>query len=188
MTPAYWDPLPTARALAPADASFPVFRGVWAERNWRNVPGPFYGADTDCMMMGRVEAPRHIAYDGDHEFVFRQPVNADETEALVHGAQLELYNAYGWDGDDHWTAGSVRDWWRDRGGVREWAVTAGVEWAAYDEDPRYAAHYHEAAQGHRDFVAYIDDGLEAYLRGYLFWLEQRREPRRGEALPLLRAY
>ncbi|MFD9104548.1 hypothetical protein ACFVZN_26135 [Streptomyces virginiae] len=32
---------------------------------------------------------------------------------------------------------------------------------------------------------HIDNGLEAYLRGYLFWLDQRREPRPGEALPRL---
>lgn len=37
----------------------------------------------------------------------------------------------------------------------------------------------------RDFVAYIDDGLQAYLRGYTFWLDQHRVPRRGEALPAL---
>ncbi|CAM5435811.1 ferredoxin [Streptomyces tanashiensis] len=40
-------------------------------------------------------------------------------------------------------------------------------------------------KGIGDFIAYIDDGLETYLRGYLFWLEQRREPRGGEALPRL---
>lgn len=56
----------------------------------------------------------------------------------------------------------------------------------FNADPAYLPHYHDAARGHRDFVAHIDDGLEDYLRGYLFWLEQRREPRDGEALPLLR--
>ncbi|MFG2879849.1 ferredoxin [Streptomyces sp. NPDC048337] len=183
--PGYWNPLPTAHALAAFEAPtrFPTFSGKWEERNWRNVPGPFYGADTDCMEMGRYEAPRHIAYDGEHEFVFRQPVNAAETECLVAAAQLELYSGYAWDGDEHWTPETVRDWWRDRGRVRQWAVAAAAEWAGYDEEPQYFAHYHEAAQGHRDFVAYIDDGLEAHLRGYLFWLEQRREPRPGEALP-----
>ncbi|MEU4730354.1 ferredoxin [Streptomyces sp. NPDC023588] len=183
--PAYWDPMPTAHALALSDASrrFPTFTGKWAERNWRNVPGPFYGADTDCMEMGRCEAPHHVAYDGEHEFVFRQPGNAAETRRLVAAAELELYSGYAMDGDEHWTPEAVRDWWRNRGRVRDWAVAAAAEWAGYDEDPRYAAHHHEAAQGHRDFVAHIDGGLEAYLRGYVFWLEQRREPARGEALP-----
>ncbi|GAA3250626.1 ferredoxin [Streptomyces lavendulae] len=184
--PSYWDPLPTAHALAPSGREAPlVFGGRWAERNWRNVPGPFYGADTDCMELGRMEAPRHVAYDGEHEFVYRQPVDAEETRALVWAAQVETYSGYGRDGDEHWTPEAVRDWWRDRGRVREWAVAAAAEWAAYDADPRFFPHYHEAALGHRDFVAHIDDGLEAYLRGYLFWLEQRRAPRTGEALPWL---
>ncbi|MFE5724281.1 hypothetical protein [Streptomyces erythrochromogenes] len=73
-----------------------------------------------------------------------------------------------------WTAGSVRDWWRDRERVRERALAAAAEREAED-----------AAQGHRDFVAPIDDGLEAYLRGYLFRLDQRREPRPDEPLPRL---
>uniref|UniRef100_A0AAU2JW69 Ferredoxin n=1 Tax=Streptomyces sp. NBC_00049 TaxID=2903617 RepID=A0AAU2JW69_9ACTN len=182
MKPAYWDPVPYARRLVvPGTLRFPVFTGVWAERNWRNVPGPFYGANTDCMELGRCEAPRHIAYDDDHEFVYRQPGNAFETEAVVSAAQVELYLGYGWDGDDHWTVEAVRDWWRDRGRVREWAVAAAAEREA--EDPEFLVHHRDAAQGHRDFVAHIDDGLEAYLRGYLFWLEQRREPKPGEALP-----
>lgn len=189
----YWDPLPTARRLVALDGSpyatfgTPMFQGVWAERNWRNVPGPFYGADTDGMFWGRDHAPDHVAYsyDDGHEFVFRQPVNERETEALITAAGWELHNNYAWDGDDHWTVEGVRGWWRDRGRVREWAVAAAETWFAYDENPMYVAHYHDAAQGHLDFVAYIDEGLEAYLRGYAFWLDRRRVPEPGEALPEL---
>ncbi|WTV56370.1 hypothetical protein OG438_02210 [Streptomyces sp. NBC_00035] len=106
--------------------------------------------------------------------------------------QLELYSGYGWDGDDHWTPAAVRAWWRDRGRVRDWALAIAADWGA-DTHPdwgingsaQYRPHYHDAAQGHLDFVAYIDDGLEAYLRGYVFWLDKRRAPRRWEALPVL---
>ncbi|MFE6872623.1 hypothetical protein ACFVFS_39535 [Kitasatospora sp. NPDC057692] len=42
----YWDPLPTARRLLAEDRCLDQFGGLWRERNWRNVPGPFYGADT----------------------------------------------------------------------------------------------------------------------------------------------
>ncbi|MFI8265203.1 MULTISPECIES: ferredoxin [unclassified Streptomyces] len=187
----YWDPVPTARRLLALEGSpyatfgTPVFQGEWANRNWRNVPGPFYGADTDCMQFGRDHARDHVAFDDFHEFVFRQPVNERETEALVTAAGWELYNNYAWDGDDHWTPEGVRAWWRERGRVREWAVAAAAEWSSYAENPEYVPHYHDAADGHRDFVAYIDDGLEAYLRGYLFWLDLRREPAPGEALPRL---
>ncbi|MFK0223157.1 ferredoxin [Streptomyces vinaceus] len=187
----YWDPMPTARRLVALDGSpyatfgTPIFRGEWGDRNWRNVPGPFYGADTDCMQFGREHAPDHVAFDEAHEFVFRQPVTERETAALVTAAGWELYNNYAWDGDEHWTVEGVRAWWRDRGRVREWAVAAARVWSSYREDPKYVPHYLDAADGHREFVAYIDDGLEAYLRGYLFWLDQRREPAPGEALPRL---
>ncbi|MFI1649362.1 ferredoxin [Streptomyces avidinii] len=181
MKPAYWDPVPYVRRLVTPGTTFPVFSGVWAERNWRNVPGPFYGANTDCMELGRWEAPRHIAYDGDHEFVYRQPVDAFEAEHLLSAARVELYSGYGWDGDDHWSVEAVRDWWRGRARVREWAVSAAAERDA--GDPEFRVHHQDAARGLLDFVAYIDDGLEAYLRGYLFWLEHRREPEPGEALP-----
>ncbi|MGW1117850.1 hypothetical protein ACWD5B_12185 [Streptomyces tanashiensis] len=42
-----------------------LFTGVWEQRNWRNVPGPFYAGETDSMAMGRLDAPGHIAYDDD---------------------------------------------------------------------------------------------------------------------------
>lgn len=121
----YWDPLPTARRLVTATSpTRPVFSGGRTEGNWRNIPGPFYGATTDSMMLGRTDAPHHIAYDGDlgdgfgSEFVHRQPVNETDTEALVSAATVETYDGYGWDGDDHWTPDTVRAWWHDRGRVR----------------------------------------------------------------------
>jgi hypothetical protein len=194
----YWDPLPTARRLVEG-LNQPVerlFTGRWEQRNWRNVPGPFYAGETDSLAIGRLAAPGHVCYDDDlgggfgFEFIYRQPVNARETEAVVEACQIELYSGYNWDGDDHWTTEAVREWWRNQGRVREWAVAIAADWGAdthphwgYNADPKYLGHYHDAAQGHRDFIAYLDDGLEAYLRGYLFWLDQRREPRAREPLP-----
>ncbi|MCX5231506.1 hypothetical protein [Streptomyces sp. NBC_00233] len=196
----YWNPLPTARQVIESlgEHAEQLFTGAWEQRNWRNVPGPFYAGETDSMATGRLDAPGHIAYDDDlgggfgSDFIFRQPVDQYETVAVIHGCRMELYRGYNWDGDDHWTVEAVRDWWRDRARVRAWAVAIAAGWGAnahphwgFNADPRYRGHYHDAAQGHRDFIAYIDDGLEIYLRGYLFWLEQRRESRDGEALPRL---
>ncbi|MDG6101969.1 hypothetical protein [Dactylosporangium aurantiacum] len=103
-----------------------------------------------------------------------------------------MFLAYNWDGDDHWTVDAVRQRWRDRSRVREWAVAIAADWGAdthphwgYHGDPRYLGHYHDAARGHRAFIAYLDDGLEAYLRGYLFWLDQRREPGPADTVPHL---
>ncbi|WP_455358671.1 ferredoxin [Streptomyces sp. SYSU K21746] len=186
---AYWNPLASARRIVEA-AGRDCFTGNWAERNWRNVPGPFYGAATDSMAIGRLDAPDHIAYDNDFgdgfgtEFVYRQPVNETEVESLVSAAQLELYSGYAWDGDEHWTVAAVRDWWRNRGRVRAWAVDLAAEWSE-NTHPQFRGHYHDAAQGLRDYVTYIDGGLASYLRGYHFWLSDSREPRDGEALPEL---
>lgn len=58
----------------------------------------------------------------------------------------------------------------------DWGADTHTHWG-YNAEPRYLGHYHDATQGHRDFVA--------YLRGYLFWLDWQHEPRPGEALPHL---
>lgn len=185
----YWDPLPTARRLVETSDRNP-FQGTWTDRQPRNVPGPFYTADVDSMQLGRLAAPDHISYDDGiseefgWEFVYRQPVNEAETSAVLEAARMELYSSYAWDGDDHWTPEAVRDWWRGRGEIREWAVGLEHVWAA-NVNPRYHGHYHDGAHGLREFVAFIDDGLERYLRGYLFWLSERRAPEAGEAVPEL---
>ncbi|MFI8343500.1 hypothetical protein ACIF8W_26040 [Streptomyces sp. NPDC085639] len=198
--PAYWDPMPTARRLMESTPHFEprILRGRWEDRNWRNVPGPFYAGATDEMALGRLDAPHHICYDDDHGggfgtvFVYRQPTDEGQVFDVLCGASLDLYEGYNRDGDDHWTVEAVRAWWADRGRVRAWAVDIAADWGAdthphwgSNNDPRFLGHYHDAAQGHRDFIAHIDDGLESYLCGYMFWLEQRREPRPGEALPRL---
>lgn len=170
-------------------------------RGWHTstaTPGGQGAGETDSLAIGRLPAPDHVCYDDDlgggfgFEFIYRQPVNVRQTEAVVNACRAELYSGYNWDGDDHWTPATVREWWRDRGRVRVWAIAIAADWGAdthprrgYNADPQYLGHYHDAARGHRDFVAYLDDGLEGYLRGYLFWLEQRREPRPGEALARL---
>jgi len=186
---AYWNPMPSARQLIETTTRN-VFSGVWAERNWRNVPGPFYGAATDSMALGCSEAPGHIVFDDDfgggfgREFIYRQPVNVGEVEAVVNVASIETYSGYGWDGDDHWSADEVRDWWRDRERVRVWAVELATDWGS-DPYPKYLGHYRDAANALRDYVAYIDNGLRDYLRGYMFWLNEHREPDDGETLPQL---
>ncbi|MGW6919606.1 ferredoxin [Kitasatospora sp. NPDC054939] len=186
--PGYWDPLPTARQLLAEEPSLDQFGGLWEERNWRNVPGPFYGADTDSMQMGRHDAPFHLAYDDDHgplsgrEFVYRQPADPAQTEDLLNGCVFG-HGGFAMDGDDHWSVPAVREWWQERGRVREWAVTAEARWSRVDGT--YRGHYRDAAQGLRDYIAHLDHGLEEYLRGYLFWLDERRPHRAGEPLPLL---
>ncbi|MFJ4092350.1 hypothetical protein ACIPYS_12290 [Kitasatospora sp. NPDC089913] len=184
----YWDPLPTARRLLAERPHLDQFGGLWADRNWRNVPGPFYGADTDSMQTGRQDAPFHIAYDDEfgpldgREFVYRQPTDAAQTHDLLNGC-FAGHGGFAMDGDEYWTDASVREWWHERGRVREWAVTTSARWSRVRGEHR--AHYRDAAQGLRDYLAHLDGGLNKYLRNYLFHLAEGRSPLPGEALPEL---
>uniref|UniRef100_A0AAU2JNC7 Ferredoxin n=1 Tax=Streptomyces sp. NBC_00049 TaxID=2903617 RepID=A0AAU2JNC7_9ACTN len=192
----YWDPMPTARELetgplpAPGGGTWlpdPAYGGWWnhrpdrwEERDWRNVPGPFYGAGTDNCWMGRLIAPANVLYEDEWgaEFVYRQPRDAEETLAVLGAAAQDPMGGHACDGDDRWTPELVRDWWRERDRVREWAVALDRTWSVSErEDER------EAAGGARAYVAHIDDGLAAYLRGYLFRLAEGRPPAPGENLP-----
>ncbi|MGW6972062.1 ferredoxin [Streptomyces sp. NPDC054952] len=191
----YWDPLPAARTAAdtPVPEAVPnlvlalphpevYLTGRWAERNWRNVPGPFYGAATDTCWSGRMAAPDHVLYDDEtgHEFVYRQPRNAVEVDRLLFAAWTDPLSGYGWDGDQHWTAGSVRTWWHERARLREWATDLKTAWSPHSD-----ADCQEAATGLAVLLAYLDGELETDLRLYLYWLEERRSPGPAEALPKL---
>ncbi|MFD7262544.1 ferredoxin [Streptomyces sp. NPDC059874] len=193
----YWDPVPTRRAAeggplpdpdggswVPSDqyGIWNLRPDRWAELDWRNVPGPFYGSGTDNCWMGRLIAPDNVLYEDDRgaEFVYRQPRNPAETRAVMGAAAQDPYVGYACDGDDHWTPELVRDWWRERARVREWAVALDRKWSVSRRgDER------EAAGGARAYVAHLDGDLADYLRGYLFWLQERRPARRGEPLPSL---
>ncbi|MFE2550029.1 ferredoxin [Streptomyces sp. NPDC059355] len=190
---AYWDPIPTVNACVEGeplpglaewvrayDVSWDTSHDVWGERNWRNVPGPFYGAATDTCRVGRGVAPGHVLYDDEYgqEFVYRQPRTPEETYRVMAAAWQDLMAGFQRDGDEHWTPELVREWWRDRGRVREWAVGLDREWSVSER-----AEEREAAGGARAYVAHIDGDLGDRLRGYLFWLQEARPARPGEGLP-----
>ncbi|MCX4908875.1 hypothetical protein [Streptomyces sp. NBC_00878] len=63
-------------------------------------------------------------------------------------------------------------WWAQREAIRAWIAS---ELADDQNEP----------EALRAYAAYLDDGLEEYLRGYVFWLTEKREPPMGEPLPTL---
>ncbi|MFI6518221.1 hypothetical protein ACIBF1_21880 [Spirillospora sp. NPDC050679] len=193
MASAYWDPLPTVRdsagtaafnegsgepfTLPPPEA---YLLGQWEKRDWRNVPGPFYGAETDTCWVGRVVAPAHILYNDGYgeEFVYRQPRTASQVEQVLLAAWNDPFCAYACDGDEHWDLPSVRDWWRERHRLREWIDRAIGKWLLSDR-----AEDREVVSGLHEYAAYLDGELSLHLCGYMFWLDRRRTPRPGELLP-----
>ncbi|MEU8074915.1 ferredoxin [Catellatospora citrea] len=190
---AYWDPVPmlaTAEGapfgknplgtLTVLPTMREIFRGTWEMRNWRNVPGPFYGADTDTCWTGRMDAPDLVLYDDEYgtEFLFRQPTDPAEVYRLLLAATSDPFGGYAADGDEHWTTAAVREWWRNRERLLEWIQRARGTW---HESPH--ADHRELLGGLAAFERHIEHGLEGYLRRYSFWLDHRRPRRPGETLP-----
>lgn len=189
----YWNPLPTVAASAqlpvanhgdgrPLGPPAAYLRGEWERRDWRNVPGPFYGAQTDSCWVGRLIAPRHVVYEDDYgsEIVFRQPQGPHEVHLVLTAAWNDPFCGYASDGDDHWTLALVREWWADRERIAAWIHDVHRRWAASErEDER------DNALGLRDYASYLNNGLEADLREYGFWLDNHRAPKPGETLPEL---
>lgn len=172
----YWDPV----AVLPVGEPEASFRGRWEERLWLNVPGPFYTGMTDNCWTGRLHAPRHVLYGGEHfgEYVFRQPTTSAEVLNLVEAAQDDPFQGYACDGDRRWSSESVRDWWRERARVAEYLESLLSAWSCSDR-----LEEREAAAGMRDFAGYLVGGLETDLRKYLFRLAEGRCPTRSESLP-----
>ncbi|MFI1563202.1 ferredoxin [Streptomyces sp. NPDC020490] len=172
----YFDPVPL---LGEARA---VFQGRWAERQWLNVPGPFYGAVTDNCGTGRIHAPELVLYEGEHftEYVYRQPRTPEELRHLVAAAEDEVLSGYGCDGDAHWTPETVREWWRDRARIVEYLAARRHAWEADDERSGQGT-----AAAADDYAEYVDGELAAHLRVYLFWLDERRSPTAADRLPRL---
>jgi hypothetical protein len=189
--PQYWDPMPHIGAVfasQPRDGLWPgpdaTFQGKWNERNWRNVPGPFYGAMTDNCWVGRLHAPRHILYgdddDYEQEFLYRQPRTVEELGAVIVAAQEDPCAGWACDGDTHWTPSLVREWWCDRGRVREWITTKQRRWNVSDR-----ADEREAATGLADYFAYLDGDLADHLQVYCYFLDNHVRPATGDRLPSL---
>lgn len=167
----------------PVPESHDLFRGNFTERHALNVPGPFYGAETDTCCCGPLEAPASVLFDDQGiEFVWRQPRDDNETFALTQAADSDPFRGYGFDGDQHWTTELVRYWWRDRA-ERVPAVAAAA--AA----PGVMAHDELNARVARVFATWLDylEGPEIMqdLRRYLYRLEVGRYPTQGQTLPEL---
>ncbi|WP_034260687.1 hypothetical protein [Actinospica robiniae] len=177
--PEPWDPI----ACVAPDFFAPNDGRKWAVKHWMNVPGPFYTGETDTCWTGRLAAPRHVLYGGEHyqEFVYRQPKTRAEVKCLLSAAQDDPFDGYDCDGDSRWTPEAVRAWWNDRGRVVEHVTALLAEWTRWGAD-RYEV---EAAEGARDFLAYLSGDLEADLRAYVYRLEHGRYPDDGVELPTL---
>lgn len=189
---AYWDPTvamdhllsdPPAGHAAPWTISGrntreEIFGATWADRDWRNVPGPFYAAETDTCGGGRFIAPHLILVNEDWtEFVSRQPVDSAQVLELLDVAYDDPFSEYGCDGDDHWTLSEIRAWWADRRRVVQWIESAVRVMADQGANEEIA--------GLRLYAADIHGPLEDRLRAYAFRADNGESARLGDRLPSL---
>jgi hypothetical protein len=145
-------------------------KGNWTEKNWLNVPGPFYGAMTDTCQAGPVQAPGNVLFDENfQEFVWRQPRNENEVRDVLNAAYQDPFDGYGWDGDAHWTAAAVFEWWNRRDDVSTWLDQALRDKAfakGAESESRKAV-----LAGLRAFRDYLEGALGHDLETYAAWLD-----------------
>jgi hypothetical protein len=164
-----------------APASY--FLGRWEDRHPLNVPGPFYGAETDTCADGPWLAPASLLYDTEGMgFVWRQPRDNAETLALMTGASSDPFKGYACDGNDHWTPAQVRAWWHGRKAHKS-AIDMIVSEVASPELP--AAEYALMQPIVSQYLDYRELGIEGDLRRYVFFLEQGAYPGAADELPEL---
>ncbi|WP_152646230.1 hypothetical protein [Streptacidiphilus albus] len=171
-----WDPLMALPDGEPERS----FGGRWEQRLWQNVPGPFYTGMSDNCWTGRLHAPRHVLYGGEYlgEYVYRQPTAPADVLALLTAAQEDPFAGYACDGDGWWTPGAVRGWWQERRRVTDYLATLLPAWSSSTRPEEQ-----EAAEGLRDYAAYIAGELAGDLRRYLFRLEEGHYPGASARLP-----
>ena len=143
------------------------FQPAFGKRNPLNIPGPFYGAETDTCETGTAEAPRNVLLDhSGQEFVFTQPTGEAELRDILSAAICECFVGYGADGDDHWTLELIREWWRSRLDLLALSLQA-----------------RGLPQSKRRWERILSGEGEAYLRSYAFFVDTRRLPTETDALP-----
>ena len=137
-----------------------TFRSTFHQRNALNIPGPFYGAETDTCETGVMEAPRNVLLDQNgQEFVFEQPSSEEGMRDVLSAALCECFIGYGADGDDHWTLSLIRDWWASRHELLS-------QEAALKGSPESILAWRRLLIGE----------AEPYLRAYAYFVEERRMP------------
>jgi hypothetical protein len=135
------------------------FCGVWAEKSELNVPGAFFAAVTDTLCEGQALAPANVAFtDSWQEFVWRQPRDEAEIDAVIEAARADCCGGYGRNGNDHWTPDLVAAWWEGRHARRPLTELAVANLREYAPDR--ADEYWE----------YATVGAESDLVWYADWL------------------
>jgi hypothetical protein len=152
------------------------FQPAFAARNPFNLPGPFYGAETDTCLTGPYEAPKNVLIDRNgQEFVFKQPANREELRQVIGAAICECFVGYGADGDDHWNLTLIREWWQTRNDL-----------LAFKRELDLLVQEHELKTDPNEWERFVTAEAADYLRVYAFFVEEGRIPSDSDVLPEIR--
>ncbi len=158
----------------------------WKEKYWKNTPGPFYSTISNMMsLLASSDAPSHLFYDERCEFVWRPPCTENEYVDCITAMWCDEADSYGIDGNEHWTPPLVAEWWERRGELIDWAQglqTSVSENERTSWDPSVDISLRSMLTQYIDF---IENESEEYLRSYVFLLLEGRPARDGDRLPII---
>jgi hypothetical protein len=110
-------------------------------------------------MAGQPVAPANIAFTETwQEFVWRQPRDDAEIDAVIEAARQDPFGGYGRDGSDHWTPDLVAAWWEGRHARRPLTEQAVANLREYAPDRA------------DEYWDYATSGAENDLERYATWL------------------
>lgn len=145
-----------------------------------NTPGPLFTGQADFALMGPTLAPRFVCVDEDGiDVVYRQPMRAEEFRDIMWAATHDPFDGYSAEGNLHWNAHGIRDWWRRRGEIvahinknvmsREW-------WKSSGDLPILRSIG-------TDWLKFLECEAEPYLRCYMAFLQDGVWPDCSQTLP-----
>ncbi len=159
--------------------------GEWNERYWLNIPGPFYGAETDTCLGGPYTAPANVLLTvSRQEFVYRQPRDAEEFLKVLWAAKGDPCHGFGADGNLRWSVRLIRDWWKERSAAFSWIARAKNDYPRDYRDHEIPG-LDTVLKSLGEFEVFMSEpsGARAYLRCYAYFLEHHKVPPEGAKLP-----
>lgn len=159
--------------------------GRWEWKYWPNFPGPIYSTTDNTMSCGAysTDGPGGvILHDGNHEFLWRQPINDLELDRTMYAMSGDEVLSFQIDGNEHWTPELVRDWWSRRSELSTWLARL-LHGRLLRIGDRRQNHYAVEMSTLLDYRTFLEEAAEEYLRRYIYFLAEQRLPDADSSLP-----
>ncbi|MGE3755820.1 MAG: hypothetical protein AB7I45_16865 [Planctomycetota bacterium] len=116
---------PDSRRLRALGIDPGYFTGVWSRRHPWSAPGAIYSTTFNTLSFGAQGADQSglILFDDRGEFLWRQPLTAQDLDSVLTAANNDDAMSYQVDGDRRWTPVAVAAWRRSE-------LPALLQWAS----------------------------------------------------------